>query len=279
MENDVFEGKVSHSKLMSMESAVKAFPTTSTELSTVSKNESFGSNSRRPPCIVPIHRWWICPRWGPNPSTPRLSSVNLDGIDTKPRMAIRGSICNRISGFTTSSMIWEATAYSNFPAFSTCCNKGSHADSLLTSSVNRSNFCGSPSRQHLLYSKAGVKQLTLCWPISLDIFKTVVGPERQQNRATEAEMAPSAVLKQSSTASGVLSATAVITFRVHGFIAAPTSRTLKRGHRPCASARREMIGSRVPSEICKEWIAESASHSNLGNQGKIMKNDEYHNMS
>ena len=132
---------------------------------------------------------------------------------------------------------------------------------------NRSNFCGSPFRQHLLYSKAGVKQLTFC-PISLDIFKTVAGPERQQNRATEAEK-PSC-WKQSSTVSGVLSATAVITLRVHGFIAAPTSRTLKRGHRPWASARREMMGSRAPSEICREWIDESATHSNLGNQGKMI---------
>ena len=108
--NTMFQDKVSHPKLMSMESAVKAFPTTSTELSTVSKNYSFGRNSKRPAWIVPIHRWWICPRWGPNPSPPRLSSVNFDGMDTKPRCAIGGSICNRISGFITSSTIWEATA-------------------------------------------------------------------------------------------------------------------------------------------------------------------------
>lgn len=57
--------QVSHSKLMSMESAVRAFPTSSTDPSTVSKNDNFGSNSKRPDWMVPIQRWWICPRWGP----------------------------------------------------------------------------------------------------------------------------------------------------------------------------------------------------------------------
>ncbi len=258
--------QVSHSKLMSMESAVSAFPTTSTELSSVSKNDNFGSNSKRLVWMVPIHLWWICPRCGPNPSTPRLSSVNFDGMEMKPRCATRGSICNRISGFITSSTMWEATAYSNLPACSTCCNKGSHADSLLTFRAKRSSFWGSPFRQHLWYAKSGVKQLMFCVcckAISLD-FKMVIGPERQQKRATDPEN--QGCLKQSSTTSGVLSATALITFCVHGFIAAPTSRTRKRGHRCCASTKREMRWSREPSEMCKECIAPWMPYSNLAHR-------------